>query len=410
MHIQLNPLGGVAGDMFIAAVLDAYPEHADGVLTSIAATGIPPACDVALSEHRDHILRGKKFVATGTDEHAPGAHDHNHQPFRDIVRRLDGAPLDRGIRERALAIFALLARAEGEVHGIPADDVTFHEVGAWDSIADIVGAAHLLEQLNFDTWSIGPLPLGTGRIATAHGTMPVPAPATAALLKGFMLFDDGIPGERVTPTGAAILRYLWTKLGEPVQHTLRPMQLDRIGTGFGSRVLAGISNVLRVMVFHGTSETRVNEMVGVISFEIDDQTAEDLALAVDALREHEGVLEVLQIPVLGKKGRMAVQVQVVCREDVLNAVIDACFRQTTTLGLRWSVTARATLMREIIEDTGNPSVTVKVAVRPGGRATAKCDVEAVRDLPGHNERVTRRQAAEQRVLQNLASKAPCRSK
>lgn len=398
--------------MFLAAVLDACPDLLDGVLATIAATGIPSACRVSIAEHRDHSLRGKRLLVVEPDVHVHDQHDHRHHAsFSSIVHRFQAAPMSDGIRERALAIFELLAQAEGEVHGVPPADVTFHEVGAWDSIADIAGAACVLEALTPESWSIGPIPLGTGRVATAHGAMPVPAPVTARLLQGFALIDDGIAGERVTPTGAAILRYLWNELGAPSLSSGRPMKLERIGTGFGSRVLPGISNVLRVLLFDEAPVARTDDRVGVICFEIDDQTAEDLAVGIDALRMHEGVLDVLQVPAFGKKGRMVVQVQVLCRQDVLTGVIDACFTQTTTLGLRWSVTARTKLTRQMaVAESGNESLAVKIVERPDGRTTAKSDVEEVRNRGGHGERQQRRRNAEGNALRERASTETCRTK
>ena len=148
-------------------------------------------------------------------------------------------------RDHAIGIFGLLAAAEAEVHGVVEDDVAFHEVGAVDSIVDIVVAAQLVTLVGASAWSASPLPLGSGRVRTQHGLLPVPAPATALLLRGLATIDDGVPGERVTPTGAAIARYL---LEDEVLARV-PRRLLRCGTGFGSRELPGLSNCLRVLVF-----------------------------------------------------------------------------------------------------------------------------------------------------------------
>ena len=139
---------------------------------------------------------------------------------------------------RAIAIFAVLAEAEGRVHGIAPAEVSFHEVGAWDSIMDIVAAAALIEDIGAAGWSTTPVPLGSGRVRSAHGDLPVPTPATALLLEGLEVFDDGRPGERVTPTGAAILRHLMPGQGLP----RRRLRLGRVGHGFGTKRFAGISN------------------------------------------------------------------------------------------------------------------------------------------------------------------------
>jgi hypothetical protein len=407
MHIQLDTLGGIAGDMFIAAVLDACPELADDTLAAIDATGIPASWKISLAEHHDHTLCGKRFAVS-----VPAAAGHvAHERYRDIVRRLNDAPLAAGVREKALAIFDRLAEAEGEVHGVPRNDVTFHEVGAWDSIADIVGAAFLLDALNPVSWSVSPIPLGSGRIATAHGPLPVPAPASAKLLRGFRLIDDGIEGERVTPTGAAILRYLRDTAGASSNLAAHPMELNRIGTGFGTRIFPGISNVLRVLLFDEAAADTQQDRIGVICFEIDDQTAEDLAVGIDSLRMLDGVLDVLQVSAVGKKGRMIFQVQVLCLLEMLDDVIDACFAETTTIGLRWSITARTKLRREMAAiDTADQSTAVKMVRRPNDRPSAKADVESLRTCNGHRERQQRRRTAEQQALNGRAATEPCRNK
>jgi len=403
MHIRLDILGGIAGDMFIAAVLDAWPELADDALETIRAAGVPATIKIALTDHRDHVLVGKQFAVR---EPHDGGHSA-HVRFLDIVRRLREAPLDPCVRERALAIFGLLAQAEAGVHGVAVDDVTFHELGAWDSIADIVGAACILEALRPVTWSVGPLPLGGGRVRTAHGEIAVPAPATVALLQGFVFIDDKIQGERVTPTGAAILRYLHTTLGAAVGGPVGPMMLNRSGTGFGTRILPGLSNVLRVLFFDNATSARVDDHVGVIQFEVDDQTAEDLAVGMDSLRAHEGVLDALQMPALGKKGRMVCHVQVLCRPDTVDRVIDACFFETTTIGLRWTITARATLERETtVVGAGGEATAVKLVRRPHGRTSAKADVEDARAAVGHDERKQRRSSAEERALRQHDPEKP----
>ncbi len=409
MHLHFDALGGIAGDMLIAAVLDARPEFADGMLKAIGATGLPAAWKMSLVDHHDHVLHGKRF---SVDEQAGEAHAA-HVPFREIARRIRESRLDAAVGARALAIFELLAQAEARVHGVAVDEVTFHEVGAWDSVADIVGAAWLLEALSPSSWSVGGLPLGGGRVQTAHGAMPVPAPATALLLEGFTFIDDGIGGERVTPTGAAILRHLRATLGVPAGLPSRAMILGRSGTGFGTKILPGISNVLRVLLFADAKaeQAAADDRVGVIQFEVDDQTAEDLAVGMDALRARAGVLDVLQMAAVGKKGRMLCHVQVLCREDALQDVVDACFLETTTIGLRWSTTARTRLDRQLVMvDAAGQETAVKVVKRPDGRISAKADVDDVRDAKGHRNRRRRRSDAEERALRKAALEEPCPDK
>jgi uncharacterized protein (TIGR00299 family) protein len=395
MHLHLDILGGIAGDMFIAALADAWPEHRDGMVDAIRAAGLPAEWELGVVPYRDHVLGGCRFRVARRDTGLHGRDRHEgHTSHRAIVTMLRSARLPADLTDRAVAIFGLLANAESCVHGVAADDVAFHEVGAWDSVADIVGSAFLLEKLQPESWSASPIPLGGGRVDTAHGPMPVPAPATALLLEGFELIDDGIAGERVTPTGAALLAHLRATLGPPAP-LAQPARLARSGTGFGMRSLTGLSNVLRLLAFEPATQSLRSERIGVIAFEVDDQTAEDLAVGIEALRALPGVMDVLQIPAFGKKGRLVAHIQVLCRREDIAAVMDACFTETTTLGLRWSIDARARLPRsEAHLAIGDVDVVVKTATRPDGRTTAKADVEDLRGPGGHAGREARRARAE----------------
>ena len=260
MHIHLDPLGGLAGDMFLAAMLDAWPDLLDPVLTAIRAAGVPADWTVGLTDHKSHGLTGRRFRVTPPDQ--PSAIDHGphaHTAWAALRARLETAPLAAGVKARAIAIFALLAEAEAAVHGTSPDAVTFHEVAAWDSVADIVGAAALIDALAADNprWSVAPLPLGRGRVQTQHGILPVPAPATVKLLHGFATLDDGIVGERVTPTGAAILR----QIGPDAALPSAPLTLIKDGTGFGMRCLETVPNMLRVLVFDSVGAKPIGSLV-----------------------------------------------------------------------------------------------------------------------------------------------------
>ncbi len=209
-HIHLDPLGGLAGDMFLGAVLDAWPELALGAFAAMRAAGLPDDWQVRHLEHGDGVLTGSRVAI---DPPAAGPHAP-HGMYVEIRDRIAAADLGDGVRDRALSILGHLAEAEARVHGRPIEEVHFHELADWDSIADVVGAAFVIDALGA-SWSTGPLPVGRGRIATSHGALPVPAPAAALLLQGFELIDDGVEGERVTPTGAAILRHLAPSPGLP---------------------------------------------------------------------------------------------------------------------------------------------------------------------------------------------------
>jgi uncharacterized protein (TIGR00299 family) protein len=401
MHIHLDPIGGVAGDMFIAALLSAFPQHQDAVLDSIGRAAPDVRCR-ALA-HNDGILQGQRFSVVLDEGHAhhhhhdhdhTHDHHHGHRAWRDIRRHLRTCGLKAGVAEHALAIFALLAEAEGRVHGVAADEVQFHEVGAWDSIADIVGAACLIDLIGAKRWTTAPLPLGSGRIRTAHGIMPVPAPATAILMEGFRTQDDGLPGERVTPTGAAILRHL---CAQPTAGA-GPGTLAASGVGFGSRVLPGISNCLRALAFEDAAAAPEPDTVDVVEFEVDDQSAEDLALGLDRLRAHPGVLDVIQAPAFGKKGRMMAAVRLLAAPGALDAVIEAVFRETATIGLRHHRAARAVLPRRFRDvEIEGATVRVKVVERPDG-PSAKAEADDVLEHAGRGLRAALRRRAEDEAL------------
>ena len=391
-HIHLHPLGGAAGDMFVACLLDAFPEHR---AAAIAAAESLAHVGCRLLSHEDGTLTGSRFAV----EDAPhgGSHGHSHAHWRSIRARLEDSTLAPAVRAHAVGIFAALAEAEGRVHGVPADAVTFHEVGAADSIADIVAAAAVIEAVGPARWSVASLPLGGGTVQAAHGTMPVPAPATALLLEGFPMHDDGIAGERVTPTGAAILRYLGCGAAAPVRSTLR-----RSGYGFGTRRLPGVPNCLRALVFEEAAAVGASghRELAVIGFEVDDQSGEDLATGLDRLRAVPGVHDVLQMAAFGKKGRLAVHVQVLAAPDALDAAVEACFRETTTIGLRtYLVEGRALPRRFATVAVEGQETAVKLVERPGEDGgvvvTGKAEADHLRPVASHAARTRLRREAEQ---------------
>ncbi|MBV8096843.1 MAG: LarC family nickel insertion protein [Acetobacteraceae bacterium] len=394
-HLHLDPVGGLAGDMFVAALIDAFPQHganATGVAQAIA--GVP----CLISAHRDHVLTGSRFIVLEPPEPGPARDQHRHSShahtsWRDIRAGIEGSSLPPGVQRHAVGIFAQLAAAEARVHGIDVEAVTFHEVGSADSIADIVASAWMIEAMGAATWSVGALPLGSGRVQTAHGAMPVPAPATTLLLEGFAIVDDGVPGERVTPTGAAILRYLGC-----IPRSGLTGRIVRSGIGFGARELPGMSNVLRVLAFEAADTdqpgTGRHRDLGVIVFEVDDQSPEDLAVGLDRVRAIPGVHDVLQMPAFGKKGRMAMHVQILTEPGALDAVVEACFRETTTIGLRTHLVQGRVLARQTREVmVEGARVRVKTVDRPGGR-TGKAEADDAIAVSDHAARVRLRREAE----------------
>ncbi len=391
--IHLDTVGGVAGDMFAAALLDIRPDLWPRCAAAIAAMDIPDRISITREAHGDDVLTGSRFLVDGVSPEGDG---HNHAPdshvqWHDIRGRLERAPLDGAVREAALGIFGLLAGAEAAVHGKDIDDVSFHEVGALDSIVDILSAAAIVTALAPCVWSVGTLPRGRGQVRTAHGFLPVPAPATLELLKGFTLVDDGEDGERVTPTGAAILRYL--DASQAVDSS--PRRLIGAGVGFGTRKFASRSNILRATLYGPSDRAMAGDSVELLRCEIDDQTAEDLAAAIDNLRGAEGVIDVCQWPVFGKKGRMGTALQVLAAPGRANEVAALILDETTTLGVRRAACARNFVTRETLSAGGLP---VKLAQRPSG-VTAKVEMDALAATRGVSGRQKKRYEAELKAIQ-----------
>jgi uncharacterized protein (TIGR00299 family) protein len=382
-HIHLDPLGGIAGDMFIGALLDAFPDLTEGAIAA-AQTLAPIRC--SLKPHRDHALAGQRFAVEET------AHHHHHTHWSGIRASILHSSLSEPVKTHAIGIFAGLAEAESRIHGVPANDIAFHEVGAADSIADIVAAAWLIAALGPATWSTSPLPLGAGTVETAHGRLPIPAPATALLLQGLPVTDDGIPGERVTPTGAAILRYL-ACIPRP-----SGLLMGATGIGFGTRQLPGLSNCLRVLVFERHAPTHApaipHRTLLVVTFEVDDQSPEDLATGLDHLRATAGIHDVLTMPAIGKKGRMTTHIQILAAPDQEEPILAACFEQTTTIGLRTQLVAARALPRNLATATiDGRQIRLKTVHRPSG-PTTKAELDDLAPLSTHAARTRLRRQAE----------------
>jgi uncharacterized protein (TIGR00299 family) protein len=386
MHAHLDPVGGIAGDMFIAAILDAWPEWQDDLFSALAELRMPQGWVPQLEISRQHGVQGRHFtlLEPANKQRFPSGR------YAQICERIDASALSDSVKQHALGIFKLLAQAEARIHGIPIDNVHFHELADWDSIADIVAAGWLIDRIGATSWSTAPLPLGSGMINTEHGPLPVPAPATSLLLEGLDTLDDGLSGERVTPTGAAIMRYL--------APTVRPIQTGRLarqGFGLGSRTLPDRANTLRLLVWESATQAPVDSQVAVITFEIDDQTSEDLALALNRLRALDGVLDVAQLAIYGKQNRLAHQIQLLTNPGDLTAITEQCLLETTTIGLRWRLEQRMTLPRALREYEG---LTVKTVPRPDGSFSAKADIASLNDTRSHQTRQQRRHSAEIQAL------------
>jgi hypothetical protein len=416
LHLHFDPCSGVAGDMTVAALVDAgVPEKI--VRDAIRAVGLKElkvgferrkrGAFVGLGFNVDFPGKGEKRGHDhGNDhghahehghmhdhghahDHAHG-HGHEHRDYAEIRRLLRRAGLDAKAKKLAEDIFERIAVAEAALHGMTVDKVAFHEVGAWDSIADIVGAAAALAWLAPAAITSSPPVLGSGTIHTAHGLMPVPAPATTALLRGIPVLAEGT-GELTTPTGAAILATIVQSFGPPP-----PMLLCAQGFGAGTREHADRPNVLRVILGETLGQalpSSENEVV-LVATNIDDMNPQLADPLLTALFEA-GALDAWLLPIQMKKGRPAIEVSALCPHGALASVEDAFFANSTTIGLRRQVMQRTVLERALAKvATSFGEVRVKVASRAGEILGATPEFEDCRKLALRAKVPVRRVVAE----------------
>jgi len=330
-------------------------------------------------EHHSHEPHTHEQTDHAGHSHvAPGAHTQTHTVHRSlstILGIIRATQLTATVKERAIRAFTLLGEAEAAIHSIPVEKVHFHEVGAVDTIVDIVCAAAGAEALNVDRWVCSPLNVGSGTVECQHGTLPVPAPATLALLGSAPVYAAGPAMERVTPTGAAALRMLDVTYG-----SLPAMRVVAAGYGAGGRETPGQPNLLRLLVGE-ESEEAVSESVAVIETVIDDSTPELVAFVSERLLEA-GAWDVYRVAVQMKKGRTGVQLTVLCRPDLTPALRDLIFRETTTIGLRWRLENKVALKREFLKvATPWGEVGIKIARWSSGKvANASAEYEDCRRL------------------------------
>ncbi len=379
-------LGGIAGDMFLAASLDAGLVDVNALQAALSSLGVG---DIRLVTER--VRRG---AISGTHVRFEGwdpDQERDHRHLSTILEMLDNSGLDEPVREQAKQMFRTLGESESKVHDIPLETVHFHECGALDSIFDFVSAAFIIETTHA-SWSAGPVPTGSGTVQTDHGTVPVPVPATADILAGFELVARPVQAELVTPTGATILKTL-RQLNPGFD---RPRATVRsVGYGAGTRELDALSNVVRFLVLETDEQqhpqpTRVEDaqtrdIVSRLSCDIDDMNPELFASVEERLFEA-GALDVVREAVLMKKGRQATRLSVLCRQQEADVLADVLFAETTTFGLRLEQVERLKLARELVEvQLANGAVRVKVGYRHGRAIKAApeyADCERLADETG----------------------------
>jgi pyridinium-3,5-bisthiocarboxylic acid mononucleotide nickel chelatase len=342
---------GVSGDMLLGALVGA------GVPLATLSAALEPL-GLPITLRREDVRRGG-LAAVRVHVDVP-AGEQPHRTWADVRGLLDRLP--EPLRSSACGVFAALARAEAAVHGVPADDVHFHEVGALDAVADVVGVCAGVAALGLDRLVSSPIALGGGYVRTAHGRLPVPGPAVLALLADAAApgHGGGVEEELATPTGVALVTALASDFGQ-----LPPMRPAGTGTGAGARDPADRPNVVRLVVGEALAADRPHEVV-VLEANVDDLDPRAWPVVLADLLAA-GALDAWLTPVLMKKGRPAHVVSALAEPVAVPAVRAALFRETTTLGVRESVVARQVLARRLhIVDVGGQPVAVKLGLGPDG--------------------------------------------
>ena len=393
---------GAAGDMLMAALLELCPEKKEEFLGKMNGLGLPgvkveaePAVKCGITgthmnvtvfgeeeESEDvhdhghahtHSHEACEFIATdglhshahSHDGHDHSHHHHHHSTMAGIASIIDGLDIPDPVKEDMKAVYALIAEAESHAHGVPVDQIHFHEVGTMDAVADIAGVCLLFHELGADQIIASPVHVGSGHVHCAHGILPVPAPATAHILQGIPVYSTQVQGELCTPTGAALLKHFVKEFREmPVMTT------SKIGYGMGKKDFER-ANCVRAFL-GDTAET--GDEIAELSCNLDDMTAEAVGFAEEALFEA-GALEVYTVPVGMKKSRPGVLLTCMCRREDEEKMVELLFRHTTTLGVREHISRRFTLKRreETVETAYGP---VRKKISQGhGVARAKLEYE-----------------------------------
>ena len=356
--IYLDCSMGAAGDMLMAALLELLPEK-DTFLQKMQSLGLPgleisaePSVKCGITgTHMRVLIHGEE--EGHPHEHAAEAHahshadapeaahahvhvhPHHHTDLDELTRRISHLNVSEAVRSNILAVYQSIADAESRVHGVPVEQIHFHEVGSLDALADVTGVCLLMELLVPEQVLASPVHVGSGQVRCAHGILPVPAPATALLLEGIPIYGGSIRGELCTPTGAALLRRFVTRFGP-----LPPMRVEKTGYGMGTKDFEA-ANCVRAML--GQTEESAGHILE-LACNLDDMTPEAVGFAMEQLFAA-GALDVYTTPIGMKKNRPGVLLTCMCREDDREAMLRTIFRHTSTLGVRVSVCDRYTLSR-----------------------------------------------------------------
>lgn len=369
--LYLDCAMGASGDMLTAALLalhddrEGFLRRLNAVLGGLAEVSAAPdkKCGIAglhvtvtingeveghehdhdhdHHHHLDHADHGHDHTDCDHSHEHEHEHGHKHNTVRDIYALLDGMGQLGKARDDAKAVYALLAEAESRVHGETVEHIHFHELGSLDALADILGVCMLINELAPEKIICSPVHVGRGTVRCAHGIVPVPAPATAELLRGMPIYAGEITGELCTPTGAALLHHFATEFSP-----LPEMRVEAIGVGTGTKEFAA-ANILRAMLGEsddGATNGEMTDEVIKLSCNIDDMTSENIAFAQEELL-NAGALEVYTVPVGMKKGRVGFVLTCLCRSEDEDALVRCMFKNTSTLGIREEICRRFVLTR-----------------------------------------------------------------
>ncbi|MFQ5843334.1 MAG: nickel pincer cofactor biosynthesis protein LarC [Thermodesulfobacteriota bacterium] len=349
----LDCFSGISGNMVLGALIDiGLPKSI--LLEEVAKLGVEPF-DIEVKRHERMRIYGTHVKVRVREGDGP------QRSYREIKRMIEESPLDQPVKDRSLDIFHRLAAAEAKIHGEKIDEVHFHEIGALDSIVDVVGTAVGVNHLAIERVFASRIPVGSGFVHGHHGRLPVPAPATLEILKGIPIYSSSLNEELVTPTGAAILTSLSGGFGN-----IPEMRIERVGYGVGDRVFEEIPNVLRIILGEGEGP-REGDRVWVVETDIDDMSPEIYGYLMEKLPEA-GALDVTFTPIQMKKNRPGTTIKILCHEAEVNMIIDTLFRESTSIGVRLYPVRRAKLSRRIEEiETKYGTVRLKISTDNGGR-------------------------------------------
>ncbi len=335
LYIDCNM--GAAGDMLMSALLELHPD-ADGFIKRLNTLGIPNVTITKTSSVKCGITGTHIDVSIGgrhEDEHMHEHHHHHHTGMHEIEHIIGHFDIPEKVRADILSVYHLIAEAESSAHGCEIEQIHFHEVGQMDAVADITGVCMLIYELGIDKIISSPVHVGCGQVKCAHGILPVPAPATAYILKDIPIYGGSVQGELCTPTGAALLAHFVNEFGK-----LPVMCVSKIGYGMGTKDF-DTANCLRVMLGEVKNEP---EQVLELKCNIDDMTAEEIGYATEQLMKA-GALDVFTVPIGMKKNRPGTLISCICKSSDKDAILKTFFQYTSTIGIRQNICERYVLDR-----------------------------------------------------------------